>query len=727
MNENYRLLKPFLRGLPIIILVMVIAVMVAKKYLSYVTPKYEATAKLKLADVHEGVPGSNLFRDFDVFASANKIAGEIELMKSGVLLNKVLDSLDFDLEIFRVGKLRSVELYHESPLIIKVSLHDPKAYDKKYKLRVSSKTDFTLTIPGIPKPIKGKLGSIVSCDYGKLYIGLNESYLAGKLNARLIDQYEFEIISREKLLAKVSKGLDIAPIDKDVAVIRITYQSPVPEKAATLANKLAKVYIYDYIESKYKAANTTVDFLGNEINDVSNKLSQSENQIENYRDDKKITNIRQETETDLRAISQMKIQLTNEKMNLEAMNRLYDYIQSGKENFLELAPNFEAFTDLLSTEIVKNIKKLQAEKKDLLLSYTPQEEKVKVIDEKINDLKSYLIESISNTRRSHQIKLAKLTTEIAEAEKAFIGVPEKEKMLNILNRNFELYQKSYNFLTEKKIEAEIAQAAKMSFHRIIEEAAPASTPISPNKAIIVIVSGILGLIGSLLLIYMVHAAKAKVNDSITIEKKSSIPIAAEVPLLSTTALIHSHFHKLALQLELKKIINHNSVITLSSYLPKEGKRFITAELAKELARQGRTILIVDVDGQFNNARIEDTDHISIHTFQKDELAVLNSITLSTFVASWKEMYDIVLIKNEGLKDSPNSLLFMNVADVNLFIADSRLTPAKMIDKTEMMKEQFQLPQIYFLLNRAGYNPNVITQAWVFAKALYIKLRKKIKK
>ena len=44
-------------------------------------------------------------------------------------------------------------------------------------------------------------------------------------------------------------------------------------------------------------------------------------------------------------------------MNLDAIKDLNKYIAYGKDTYLDLAPNFEAFTVLLSTEI-KNIKKL---------------------------------------------------------------------------------------------------------------------------------------------------------------------------------------------------------------------------------------------------------------------------------------------------------------------------------------------------------------------------------
>jgi uncharacterized protein involved in exopolysaccharide biosynthesis len=80
---------------------------------------YESTSKLKLADLDEGVPSNNLFKELDVFSSANKIAAEIEVLKSQVLIDKVVQGLGFDVEIYRVGKIKSVELYDNSPFNVK--------------------------------------------------------------------------------------------------------------------------------------------------------------------------------------------------------------------------------------------------------------------------------------------------------------------------------------------------------------------------------------------------------------------------------------------------------------------------------------------------------------------------------------------------------------------------------------------------------------------------------
>ena len=606
-NENVRFLKPLLRGFPIVVLAMIIAVLAAKKYLNYVTPMYESTAKLKLADTQEGVPSANLFKDFDVFATPNKISTEIEVLKSTSLIEKTLKKLPFSTEIYRKGKVRSVELFGDSPIKVESILNDEKNYDKKFIINITSNQNFTIKASDSAKEVKGTFGVPTAIKGGKLLITKNDSYLQSKPGAKIVDQYEVEFLSREKLLDKVNKNLDIVSVDKDVPVIRINYKSNVPEKASLLVNTLAETYIQDYIENKYRAANTTVDFLKNEIGQANNKLSGAENRIENYRNKENIINIPQETETDLRKISQLKIQKSNLKMNLDAIKNLNNYISEGKDNYLDLAPNFEAFNDLLSTEMVKNMKLLQAEKKELLLTYTPEHEKVKVIDSKIKDLTDYQTESIKNTQRNLQIKYNDIDRDIQIAEQAFIGLPEKEKLLNIMNREFNLYEKNYNFLNEKRIDAEIAKAAKISFHKIITRGELPKQPVSPMRSIIIIVAAIMSMIGSIAIIYAVHFAKAKVNDVYTIEKNSTIPVAFTTPFIKNRENIMHHFLENVLEMELKEIIKDKNLICITSYDKSKQHMFHSKNIIKALQAQSRKVLIIDVAGNLKN--IENIDYI----------------------------------------------------------------------------------------------------------------------
>ncbi|MCG8310266.1 MAG: Wzz/FepE/Etk N-terminal domain-containing protein [Cytophagales bacterium] len=723
MEENYRVLKPFLRGFPLIVAAVVLSVLIAKKYLRYTTPLYESTAKIKLADISEGIPSSNLYKDFDVFTTSNKIAAEIEVLRSDVLLEKTFDALDFDVEVYRIGKIKTMELYRNSPVLISGKLSHPSAYDVRYRLNVVTDNDFELILPGTEEAITGSFGIPVKLQIGEILVALNEDLIAQKKHVALVDQYEFEFLSRQKLTGKIKTDLDVISVDKDVAVIRISLRSAVPEKASCFVNKLAETYVIDYIETKHKAAEMTMNFLESQIEEVAGRLASTEASIETYRDDKNIINIRQETETDLRKISQLKIQQTNVKMNLAAIGKLHEYVLSNKDSFLLLAPNFEAFNDLLSTEIVKNIKHLQAEKRDLLLTFTPEEERVKVIDRKIEDLKTYLIESIGNTKKNLEIKYDELSRDIDRAEKAFIGVPGKEKTLTIMNREFEIYQQSYNFLNEKKIEAEIAQAAKIAFHRILAPAMPSKTPVSPNRPIILIVSGILGMFGAIALIYLVHLAKAKVNDVYTIERNSSIPVAVLTPMLKTAGSIERHFLREAIQLELKGLLKDGSVLVLSSNGCCEGRRFHIYHLARALSLQGREVLLLDIEGslakmsegfseEISDTVIEGVSYLSFNTYDN---RLLTKKALSVILEKFRRKFDTIIVNNQPLERETIGLLMMGAADANLIVADARRTPAKQIEQMELLKVEFRLPNLWFVLNRVGYNPNVIREIATWLK------------
>lgn len=712
-SENVRFLKPFLRGLPIVILAMIISVLAAKKYLNYVTPMYESTAKLKLADTQEGVPSANLFKDFDVFASANKISTEIEVLKSSSLIEKTLEKLPFSTEIYRIGKMRSVELFNDSPIKIESTFNDKKNYDKKFSLKIYSPQNFTLATSDSTKEIKGSFGIPVSINGGKILITKNEEYLQTRPDAKIIDQYEFEFLSREKLLEKINKNLDIVSVDKDVPVIRINYKSNIPEKASLLVNTLAETYIEDYIENKYRAANTTVDFLKDEIGQANHKLSDAENKIENYRDKENIINIAQETETDLRKISQLKIQKSNLKMNLDAIKNLNSYIADGKDNYLDLATNFEAFNDLLSTEMVKNMKQLQAEKKELLLTYTPEHEKVKIIDTKIKDLTDYQTESIRNTQRNLQTKYNDIDHDIQVAEQAFIGLPEKEKLLNIMNREFNLYEKNYNFLNEKRIDAEIAKSAKISFHKIITRGELPTKPVSPMRSIIIIVAAIMSMIGAIILIYTVHFAKAKVNDVYTIEKNSAIPVAFTTPFIKNKGKTMHHFLENVLEMELKEIIKEKNLLCITSFDKASQHHFHVRNIIQALQAQSRKVLVVDVAGNLEN--VEKQSYINL---SEEKNLQLTMHEVEALIEEKMKENDICIINNQAIKQGKLPLLFLKLANQNLFLLDSRKTAAKSIMKVELLKDEYQLTNLWFVLNKEGYNPSL----WTTIKGLFNKFK-----
>lgn len=721
MNNQLNFIKPFLRGWILIVGAMVVAYLLASKYLSYVTPMYESTTKLRLANLNEGVLNGNLYKDLDVFASSQKIQAEIELIKSHAIIKKALHRVSFETVLARQGKLKTTELFSDAPLVVAKLQVEPELLDRPFLLQVKDSSQLVVTSPD-GQLFAGQLTDTIQLGNSAFLISLNDSLLAAKPATKIIDQYTLTFFSEAGQLSEVLKNLDVTSVDKDVPVIRISYKSAHPEKAALFPNALAEAYIEDYIQTKFEAADVASDFLKNRIMETGKKLAGTEATILNYRKQEDITNIRQETETDLRRIAQLQIQQTNLKMSLDAIKELDTYMEAGGDDFLALAPNFEAFTDLLSTEMIKKIKQLQSDKKDLLLEYTPKDEKVVAIDAKIEDISSYLKESIRNTRKNLESKYSNLVEDIETAEEVFVTVPEKERMMTILNREFVIYEQSYNFLNQKKIEAEIAKAAKVAFHRIITPAAISKMPVSPNRIIIKGVAVILGMLGAMALLFLVHSLKARVNDVSIVEANSLIPVVASIPKLKKPAQKANFFLTTVTQWQVRKLLQPQGITCFTGFEQRQGTRFIAEEVIQALQKQGRKILVVELEETTNNPGFWALENLNEQTTKitLDGAKMMCKTTeeIQTLLAEQSKDYDQTMVVNSNFGEA-FTLALMAIANVNVVCIDTRLTPAKNIVEVDLLSEEYKLPNVHFAVNRVGYSPSFI---WEIFRALKQSLR-----
>lgn len=706
LSKTLGMLGPLVRGLPLIAGIMAISLFLAGRYLRYTTPLYESMAKIKLADANEGAPSANLYKDFDVFANTNKILAEVELLKSTVLLSKAFAPLDLGVTIYRVGKLRRTDLYGQSPIRITAAFTNAGWYNQPFQLTIRQDSLLTITLPG-GKAVAGALDHVVTLDGGTLFITRNDALLRERHRLVINDRYEFIVRTAESVVESIVGDLDVMAVDKDIPVLRISYKSAVAQKAADVVNGVAAAYIADGVEDRFRTADTTVDFLNHQLRDVRQRLTSSEQAIENYRNTKNIINIRQETETDLRQIADLQKQLSSVHMNVLAIDSLNRYVRRNPD-FLKSAPNFEAFNDLLSTEIVKKMKQLQGDRRELLTRYTPDHEKVRLVDTQMNDLADYMKESINNTLTNLQIKHQDLTRTIRSAEAEFIGLPTREKTMTVLERNFSLDEQIYRFLHQKRTEADIARAATISFHRVITEAKVARRPVSPNPTLIRVLAGFLSLLISLVLIYGVHFLKARVGNEVTIQKTSETAVTATVPFLAKPAQERTYFRQWALHMDLKQWLNTGSVVTVSSFNTGEGKRTITRGLAKALANLGKTVLVIDADGTMNADSLETPD------IRYLPLATLDACwerpqVWQQLLADWQDQFDVVLIKNAPIADEPTAVMLMASATLNLLVLDSRRTRQNRILETDLLRDNLKLPLVQFVLNRDGYTPSLFRE------------------
>ncbi len=708
-KEIISTIRPFLRGLPLTILLVIAAVWMAGKYVSYVTPTYESTARIKLADNEIGPTGSRLYDDMDYFATKNKIAAEIELIKSNVILDKVADNLSDNYIIYRVGDLHSTELYDRAPIKIYSVINDSDLVEKTFQLSIYEDT-YTLTTPE-EKSIRGELGRSITVKNSEFLITRNEELLKKRPDLVINDNYKFVIKSKTKLVNEIRSNLDVMAVDKDVPVVRISYKSTVPRKAHDVVNLVAACYIRDYEETKFQTADTTVTFLDDQLKQYAQELRSSESNIEDFRNSENIINIKQETETDLRKIADLKKQLSNIRMNLAAIDTLNSYINKGDDHFLRLAPNFEAFNDLLSTELVKKIRAFQAEKKELLTHFTPEHEKIRVIDENVHEIIVYIKESIHNTKVNTKIKLENLEQEIADAEAVFVGLPTREKTLGGLERENQLNESIFRFLHEKKTEAEIARAANMSFHRIIDYGEIPRKPNSPNPGLFKALAAFLAFLLGTLLSYLIFNIRFKIGDDSFIQKRTLIPVIKTVPFFKNKVSEQLFFSQWSSVLWINEYFKPGSVLCISSVYDNRQKEFIIDRLATSLSRMGKKTLVL-----FN------------HTHDEYDLRNLKYST--GFIADFRNeqngwdqkklnKFDCIICDPGSLSEDAESFMLLSASAKQILVMDALKSKPSEIDQANEINETLHGLNLEIILNRSGYYPGIVGREQLYQAVGYV--------
>jgi uncharacterized protein involved in exopolysaccharide biosynthesis len=716
--EGYQKLKrqliPLLKGIPIIAAVFIVTLFLARKWVSYSPNMYQSIARIELDDEKYGFSGNSLYGNFDLFSTENKMDAEAAVLQSPLIVGQALDSLDFDLTLFRQGSLRNTLLYHDSPIVIAHDHMGVELYDREFQLDILDLNSFVLTFNGKEgaTAIPGLFNEQVEVGNGYLIIS-KDTFQSEDKHVQLVGQYLFRKYSRAALIADVIGRLDAKAVDKDVAILRLVYKDGHPVKVAAFLAALCQSYVNDCVVTKSSAANMTVQFVQKELEEVLSNLEQAERDLESFKKQNNVINTRQETETGLKQLSDLQIQLVNLKMNKQAIVELKRNIDSG-DYFEGVAVKF-GFADLLMTELVKRLKLLMDERRDLLLKYTPDNEKVLALNLKIEEVKNYVKAAIAQNLKEIELKHADIEAVVELASHKFDDLPTREKKQHILERDFRLLEDVFNFLSHKKVEASIAANALLSFHRIIEPAAIPLSPVSPNGTLIMFVAGLLGLIGGVAIVYFRRFASARVTCREEIEQHSTLPVAGVIRSNNKG----SDFEMLFKSLRAKGVIEKGQVICVASTVKTEGKSYVAYHLARAISKLGYSAYLIDANPQ--HSAFEDWESFpnSNGTFSRALKCDDENVLSESNIASMAREFDFTILDTAATAVDISGVEAMKFADLTLYVVRANHTCVNYLAQPDLLKSEYNIDNVQMILNDAhkasNYSGNYIGSRFSYDK------------
>jgi len=279
MNDNQkikRLIINILKGSPFVIIVLLFSLYFAYKFISYKNPLYQSSIKIKLAKSTYGISATNLYKNFDVFSTEEDIQAEVITIQSQRIINEAIDKLDFGISYYRVGEIRTSDMYHETPFKVQVQDTLEKILDIPITIEIISRTKYLLHDPFHPEatPQEYLFNKWVNL-YGMEFKISPNTDKFNKPDNVLFDKYIFKINSKESLIASIQERLFAKEAENHVPVILVNYKDEVPLRAEIFIDTLSKTYINDYINHKSGISKKTVAFINSQLKGAHEHLEQS--------------------------------------------------------------------------------------------------------------------------------------------------------------------------------------------------------------------------------------------------------------------------------------------------------------------------------------------------------------------------------------------------------------------------------------------------------------------
>lgn len=530
-------------------IVLVLTVLATGIYLLLATPKYEASAKVKVSTqkgMSLGLSIEGLLGGLSsLLGGGGSLEDEIQIMLSRRNIAAVIDELDLAHKLLDEKDIKKAMENGLTEDDLKLSLYN---YMVEKLITVEPvknsnilEVKFTWQDP--------KLAAEVANKIVENYVKISESIAKTQLGAKK-EFLEEQIPKVEQELKEAENKLKVFKEKNKIYSVEAQYQTLIERYASLLQKK-------EESQIAMEAAQKQTEFFLNELKDL-------DVEIEKLRDSITFDPI----------ISQLKSRLINIQIELAGL----------MERYTESNPSVVQ----KKAELEETQKQLKTELERLLTS------QVKKTGHTIyGEALSSLIKAESE-RILYQTQYEAFKKLFEDFEKELSKLPELEQQLIELERDYKVKETIYTTLLQAKYESLISEAAITANVNVIDWAVPPLSPSKPNKKLTLAVGGVLGIFLGILAVFFAEFSDRRIKSESEAEYLLGVEkIVARVPLTNKSEVIEK-----ALGISAVKA---GKVVFITAIEDGAGVSTIAKHMADLVSKKERVLLFTeeDVEGSFD--------------------------------------------------------------------------------------------------------------------------------
>lgn len=414
------------------------------------------------------------------------------------------------------------------------------------------------------------------------------------------------------VLKAFQKRLKVSPV-KNSELIDITFESPDSALAASVSNAAMDEFIQMHMDSNLDASKTASLFLEKQIHGAQIKLEESELQLNEFARKIGIVSLNPEHNLVMKQLEEVNTALAKASSDRISKEALYKQNMLLDDKSMEQVVNNKLIQDLQ-----QQYSMLEAEYKDLSVTFKPGYPKLQQLQAKMNEIsvrinmeKQQIINSIKNTYET-ALKTEQYLITNAEAQKIkALELGEKSTQYKILEREVDTNKSIYQSLLQRSKEIEATVGAAVTNIQIIDRATQPLYPFKPQVAKNLLLALVLGLMLGVGTAFTLEAFDNTIKNPDELADRFHIPVLGLIPFDKESvenrgkmamrffndprSPVAEAFRTTMTSVRLSVADNPPKTILVTSILPGAGKSSLSTNAAFFYLAEEEKCLIIDVD------------------------------------------------------------------------------------------------------------------------------------